>query len=82
MRVFFTKEACKHFSNLSTTEQLKIKKRAAVLESYPLAGKKLSGKFVGQRALRAWPYRIIYYIDNVHKEVWVTSIVHRQGAYK
>jgi len=82
MQLFLTKEAYKQYSNIPTIEKKKIQKKLAMLVGDPLAGKKLAGKLADTRFLRAWPYRIIYAIDTKKKEVWVISILHRQGAYR
>lgn len=82
MLVFITKEATKHFNTLKQSDQNKIAKKLFLLKSNPHLGKKLSGELSGTRSLKAWPYRIIYYIDALKREIWVTSILHRQGVYK
>lgn len=82
MQVIITPKAQKHYEHLPKSEQTKIKKKVSVLQSEPLAGKKLAGVFADQRSLRAWPYRIIYYVNVADGKLYVTSIQHRQGAYK
>ena len=64
------------------SEQIKIKKRLLVLEQNPKEGKKLSGKLLGIRSLKAWPYRIIYLIEEKKKQIFVVTIAHRQEVYK
>ncbi|MCE7898185.1 MAG: type II toxin-antitoxin system mRNA interferase toxin, RelE/StbE family [bacterium] len=80
VQVFLTDQAIKDFKKISVVNQKKIKKRLSLLEKDNLAGKKLTGKLSELYSLRAWPYRILYVIQN--KEVWVTHIAHRQGVYK
>jgi addiction module RelE/StbE family toxin len=80
MQIVITAEANKQYKHLPKTEQIKIKKKLAQLEQEPLAGKILSGELSGYRSIRAWPYRIIYSIDDLN--VTIKSILHRQGAYK
>lgn len=82
MQVFLTKEAQRGYFHASKIDQKKIKKRLLSLAVDPLAGKKLTGKLSGLRSSKAWPYRILYQVNNLKKEVWVVSILHRQGAYK
>lgn len=82
MQVVLSKIAVKQYQRLPPSEQAKIKKKLLVLETDPLAGKKLSGELAEDRSLRAWPHRIIYSINEVEKRVEVSSIIHRQGAYK
>ena len=79
-RVFLTPQSLKDYKKLPLVEQKKIKKRLALLESNIYSGKRLTGKLSEVYSLRAWPYRILYIIQS--KEVWVTHIAHRQGAYK
>lgn len=81
MHVVITPKALKQYNHLSKSEQTKIKKRLLLLEQYPLEGRKLSGKLSEIRSLRAWPYRILYYIDERTKKVFVVTIAHRQGVY-
>lgn len=81
VQVIITPRAQKQFNHLPQSEQAKIRKKLSALESDFLIGKKLSGELSELRSLKAWPYRIIYHIDREQKKVFVTSIVHRQGAY-
>lgn len=81
MAVFVTPQAQKQFNHLPVYEQIKIKKKLLSLQSENIAGKKLAGNLSELHSLRAWPYRIIYYQDN-NKDLWIVSIIHRQGAYK
>ena len=81
MKVFITPEAQGQLKKLVTQDQNKVSKKLVLLAQDPLSGKKLTGQFRGKRSLKAWPYRIIYSI-NAQKELWVESVLHRQGAYK
>ncbi|KKU46808.1 MAG: hypothetical protein UX62_C0007G0005 [Microgenomates group bacterium GW2011_GWA2_46_7] len=78
--VYITPQAQKDYKKLPSVEQKKIKKRLTLLETDVIAGKKLAGKLSEVYSLRAWPYRILYIIQN--HEAWVTHISHRQGVYK
>lgn len=82
MEVILSKNAAKQFAHLPKIEQTKIKKKLLLLSKKPLAGKKLAGELENDRSLRAWPYRIIYIINQRKKRVEVSNILHRQGAYK
>lgn len=82
MRVIIAPVAQKDFKRLPQREKEKIKKKLTFLEKNPLGGKKLSGELTQLRSLRSWPYRILYYIDRDQQAVYITSILHRQGAYK
>lgn len=82
MRVYFTPSAQKDFKRLALIDQKKIAKKLSTLGSSPFSGKKLGGEFAGFWTIRAWPYRIIYEINDKSKRVEIHKIKHRQGAYK
>lgn len=82
MQVVLSKDAQKQYKHLANTEQKKVKRKLILLESDPLAGKKLSGEFEESYSLRSWPYRIIYVINKQKKRVEISAILHRQGVYK
>ncbi len=82
MKVYLTREAKKQLFSHRVSDQVKIQKKCTSLADNALLGKQLSGEFKGLRSLKAWPYRIIYLIKTEEKEVWITSILHRQGVYK
>lgn len=82
MLVKVTPKALKQYNNLPKVEQAKIKKKLLALELNVQEGKKLSGEYAELRSLRAWPYRIIYYIDKAQEKIFIVTIAHRQGVYK
>ncbi|MBI4089719.1 MAG: type II toxin-antitoxin system RelE/ParE family toxin [Candidatus Levybacteria bacterium] len=82
MQVILSKDAAKHFKRLPKSEKLKIEKKLLSLRDNPYSGKKLSGELNKSRSLKAWPYRIIYLINESKRTVEVSDILHRQGAYK
>jgi len=82
MDVLLTKEANKQYTKLVKTDKIKVDKKILLLFIDSSAGKKLSGEFKGKCSLKAWPYRIIYIVDESKKVIWILSILHRQGAYK
>lgn len=82
MQVILSKNAAKHLERLPKSEKLKIEKKLLRLRENPYSGKKLSGELDKSRSLKAWPYRIIYSINESKKIVEVSEILHRQGAYK
>ena len=82
MRVFLTPSAQKNFKKIPQQEQKKIAKKLIELENNPYAGKKLEGELKGFYSLRAWPYRILYEINEDEQRIEVHKIAHRQGAYK
>ncbi len=77
MQVIVTPKALKQYNNLPKTEQAKIKKKLLALEQNFQEGKKLSGEYAELRSLKVWPYRIIYYINNVQKTIFIVTIAHR-----
>ena len=81
MQVIVTPKALKQYNHLSKAEQAKVKRRLVGLEKSPFEGKKLSGEYSNLRSLKAWPYRVIYFVDEKQKKVFVVAIVHRQSAY-
>lgn len=82
MALVISKKAAKHYKHLPKSEQAKIKKHLLALQENPLAGKKLERELHDYRSLRAWPYRIIYQINEKELIIEVSDILHRQGAYK
>lgn len=80
MQIVITPKALKQYNHLPKTEQTKIKRKFLLLEQNPQEGKKLSGKLSEIRSLRAWPYRILYYIDGKAKKLFIVTIAHRQGV--
>jgi len=82
MQIVITSEAQKQYSRFPKSQQNKIKKKLNMLKNNPLLGKKLEGELTKYRSLRAWPYRIIYKTNHSKQEITVTTIIHRQGAYK
>lgn len=82
MNVVLARDAQKQYKRLPKPEQTKIKKKLTVISQDSLSGKKLEGELKGRRVIRAWPYRIIYSINETEQRVEVSDILHRQGAYK
>lgn len=82
MQLIITPNVQKHFKYLPKDAQTKIKKKVEVLGNDPLIGKKLSGELSELHSLRVWPYRVVYYINSIEKRIYITAILHRQGAYK
>ena len=79
--VILSKKAEDNFAKLPTNQKNKVNKKLFSLTSDPYSGKKLKGEYAEYYSLKAWPYRIIYFIMR-NGNIWVTSILHRQGAYK
>lgn len=81
MQVILSNDATKQYKRLPKSEQTKVKKKLLLLTSNPYTDKKLGGDFAGLYSLRAWPYRILYEINEQEKRIEVHKIKHRQGAY-
>lgn len=82
MQVIITPNALKQYNHLSSSDKIKIKRKLILLEQSPYEGKKLSGKLSDIRSLKAWPYRILYYIDERVRRIYIVTVAHRQGVYK
>ena len=81
MQVILSNDATKQYKRLPKPAQAKIKKKISLLINNPYIGKKLSGEFTGIYSLRAWPYRILYGVNEREKRVDIHKIKHRQRAY-
>lgn len=81
MRVILSKSAEKNYIDLPKPEQKKVKRKLALLAEQPHAGKKLGGELAEFRSIRAWPYRIIYVVNEAKERVEVRVIEQRQGVY-
>jgi mRNA-degrading endonuclease RelE of RelBE toxin-antitoxin system len=82
MKVILSKDAHKQYIHLPKPDQIKILKKLTSLESSPNEGKKLSGELHGILSLHAWPYRILYEINEKQQLITIHKIAHRQGVYK
>jgi mRNA interferase RelE/StbE len=81
VNIEYSGEAYKQIKKLPKNELKKIIRRIETLSLSPRSGKVLQGELVGLRCLRAWPYRIIYEIEE-ENAITIHSIGHRQGVYK
>lgn len=82
MDVILSKDAVKQYKRLPKSYITKIHKKLISLQQNPYEGKKLIGELEGIRSLRAWPYRILYEINEEKKTIGILKITHRQGVYK
>lgn len=80
MKIKLTREAFKQLSKLPRSEAKKIDRKLHDLENNPFSAKKLEGRLKERYVVRAWPYRIIYVIEN--NTIQIDIIEHRQGVYK
>lgn len=81
MKVALSKDAQKQYGRLPKSQRTKILKKLTELERNPYIAKKLEGELKGIYSLRAWPYRILYEINEVKHIIEVHKIAHRQGVY-
>jgi addiction module RelE/StbE family toxin len=81
-QVALPKRVLKQQNKIPRQYNIKIDKILMELRTDPLLGKPLTGEFKGQYSVRAWPYRVIYQILKQEKIILITTIQHRQGAYK
>lgn len=81
MNIVLSEDAQKQYKRLPKVAQTKILRKLEALGKNPYSGKKLGGDLGDFWSLRAWPYRIIYEINQKEKRIEVHKIRHRQGAY-
>lgn len=82
MKLIYKRQALKQLKHLPKRDKNKVLEKLEQLPHDPLMGKLLGGELKGFRSLKSWPYRIIYIVDKSRQEIWVLSILHRQGAYQ
>ena len=81
-RIVMEKRATKAMKKLPKIVQRRIDAVIDLLRHDPFLGKKLEGDFEGAWVIRAWPYRIIYTIENTTITVTIVRIGHRQSVYQ
>ena len=74
--------AKKELARIPDRDRVKIERVLEVIVYDPFSGKKLSGELLGQYAVRAWPYRIVYKIYKNELIVSVVHIGHRKDVYR
>ena len=83
-RVNLSNEAKTFFENAIAKLQKRLDRCFEQLKVNPYVHpniKPLKGKFAGYYRYRLGNYRIIYQVDERIKQVFVTTITHRGGAY-
>lgn len=78
MKVIVTPKVQRQYARVPTPDKKKIIKRLKMIQENPLSGKKLEGELDNQRSVRAWPHRILYYINQKQRIIYITSILHRK----
>jgi mRNA interferase RelE/StbE len=81
-RLVVARDAQKKLASLPEPFRRRISAKLNYLAHDPYMGKKLKGELIGQRAVRVWPYRIVYEVKRQEVAVLVLHINHRQGVYK
>jgi len=82
MNIVLARGVVKQYTRLPQRDKSKVKRKMTLLKTNQFTGKKLSGEFSSWMSLSAWPYRIVYRDDKREKQVSISAIIHRQGAYK
>lgn len=69
-------------------KKINVKDAVSILNSLPDlhsdphgSGKPLKGKFKGKRRIRIGDYRMIYWINQKEKSVYIISVGHRKNVY-
>ncbi len=78
MKVIVTPKVQRQYARVPTPDKKKISKKLKMIQENPLSGKKLEGELDNQRSVRAWPHRILYYINQKQRIIYITSILHRK----
>ena len=77
----FTPRFGRDFNRLPREVKRRIIEKIEDLKGRPHALKRLHGRLRGLYALRIGEYRVIYLIDDEHKEVILISVAHRRRIY-
>ncbi len=80
--IVIQRNAQKEMQKLGEKDLARVIRAISGLSADPFVGKKLHGEFAGSYAIRVWPYRIIYEVDQKIVTVIVLRVGHRQGVYK
>ena len=80
MKIELTTTAFKQLSKLPKSEAKKVDRKLHQLKQDSFTAKKLEGKLKEKYSIRAWPYRIVYFIEN--QTIVISAIEHRQSVYK
>ncbi len=79
--IFYKPSAVKELEGLPREAQAKVLKAIeSIKEGDFFKVEKLRGVEGFYRSKRAWPYRILFVIEG--RNMRITNIVHRQGAYR
>ena len=81
-KIIILKRAEKKAQTLPQKDQQRIADAITSLAVDPFRGKKLHDDLEGARAIRVWPYRIVYTIEKKIVTVIVLRIGHRKDVYR
>jgi mRNA interferase RelE/StbE len=81
-KVILSTRAKRDFKKLDAKIKKRILPALIALGQDPFLGKKLKKKFKGCFSIRAWPYRIVYYVEREKILVVVIRIRHRKDSYR
>jgi mRNA interferase RelE/StbE len=80
-KIIVLRDAQKDAKKLPQKDQKRIASAIDSLARDPFRGKKLRDDFKGTRAIRVWPYRIVYMIEKKIVTVIILRIGHRKDVY-
>ncbi len=81
-QVLLVRRAEREFDSLSEGVRLKVFKVLELLQADPFQGKALKGPLSGCWTIRAWPFRVVYEVDQKKRVVYIVTITHRKDAYR
>jgi mRNA interferase RelE/StbE len=81
-RIILVKRAQKELESLPKKDQKRVARVIDGLETDPFIGKQLQGDLAGWRAIRVWPYRIVYVVEKQIVTVTILRIGHRKDVYR
>lgn len=81
-RVLLSNQAKKFYEKLQRNVRARVREALVALEKSPQAGKRLHGELRGNYSLRVGKLRIIYYVSERDKTVYVIAIGLRKTIYK
>jgi len=80
--VLLSNQAEKFYKRLRKNIRARVREALITLESQPLVGKRLHGELRENYSLRVGKLRIIYYVSEKDKTIYVIAIGPRKTIYK
>jgi len=80
--VLLSNQAEKFYKKLRKNVRARVREALITLESQPQAGKRLHGELRENYSLRVGKLRIIYYVSEKNKTIYVIAIGPRKTIYK